>query len=113
MTKDEYIAMCKRQVDKKNMKELDKLEAWLKQNGIKYERIDEEEWWGRHQICVPCVDTEKREWDAICQHGSYGVEKGLLEIYGSIVRKDAGDSVEGWLTAKEVIQRIIEHEEEQ
>ena len=38
-------------------------------------------------------------------NGSYGYEKGLLEIYGSIVWP-CGDSVEGYLTAADVIERI-------
>jgi len=100
------------------MSELDKLEEFLKSNNIKYERIDvhhENEVlhscgimliMDRHQICVP--DQEHAEWDAVCQHGSYGFEEGLLEIYGNIVRADADDTVEGWLTADDVIDRIKE-----
>lgn len=88
------------------MSELDKLENFLKENGIEYERIDEEGTWGRHQIVVFGKDGQKG-WDAICQRGSYGFEEGLLEIYGIIVdRKKDGDSVVGWLTAEEVINRI-------
>lgn len=43
--------------------------------------------------------------DAICHSGSYGHEKGLLEIMG-LTRN--GDSVEGWLTSEEVFDRISE-----
>lgn len=88
------------------MKEMDKLENFLKENEIKYNRIDEEGTWGRHQIVVFTKDGEM-DWDAICQRGSYGYEEGLLEIYGNIVdtEKD-GDSVVGFLTAEEVIKRI-------
>lgn len=88
------------------MSELDKLEEYLRQNGIGYIRIEEEGRYGRHQIVVYGKDGEMR-WDAICHRGSYGHEEGLLEIYGDIVdyEKD-GDSVVGWLTAEDVIKRI-------
>ena len=89
------------------MSELDKLEQYLKDNGIRYKRIDENaDTWGRHQINVFGSDSEIA-WDAICHRGSDGFEKGLLEIYGTLVdyEKD-GDSVVGWLTAEDVIKRI-------
>lgn len=97
------------------MTELDKLEAYLKKSGIVYRRIEDqhrafcEHYEGfvreRHQIIV--YDRRgRRQWDAICQWGSYGYEEGLLEIYGSIVdRKKDGDDVVGYLTAREVIAR--------
>ena len=100
---------------KRDMTHLNKLERYLKENGIRYERFDVEKLIDhdnlcfeleRHQICVPC--QEKAEWDAICHRGSYGAEEGLLEIYGSIVRPDAGNSVEGYLAAEDVIERIEE-----
>ena len=89
------------------MSELDKLEQYLKDNGIGYKRIDENaDTWGRHQINVFCSDSEIA-WDAICQRGSYGFERGLLEIYGTLVYEGKdGDSVVGWLTAEDVIKRI-------
>ena len=100
---------------KRDLTQLDKLERYLKENGIRYERFDKEELIDqdnlryeleRHQIYVPC--SEEAEWGVICQRGSYGAEEGLLEIYGSIVRSDAGDSVEGYLSAENVIERIEE-----
>jgi len=87
------------------MSELDKLEKHLKDNGYGYSRIDEDGIWGRHQIIVRGQDGEV-SWDAICHRGSYGFEQGLLEIYGSIVTEEDGDSVVGWLTAEDVIKRI-------
>lgn len=92
------------------MSELDKLEAYLKEHGYKYERIDEENEHfptiSRHQIIVYDED-ENRVFDAICNPGSYGFEEGLLEVMGSrVVRSD--DSVEGWLTADEIIKRLEE-----
>ena len=89
------------------MTELDKLEKYLKEKEIDYERkksiigIHEGE-----QIIVYNKDGD-REWDAICNWASYGHEKGLLEIMGSIV-KPGGDSVEGWLTAEDIIKRLEE-----
>ena len=108
------------------MSELDKLEQYLKVNGFVYEREDrpadkklvefyksqpsgyhgEGEF---HQIRV--YDKEENRgydfiWDAICHYGSYGFEHGLLEVMGTIVRDDAGDSVEGWLTAQDIIDRL-------
>lgn len=99
----------------RNLAEMDKLEAFLKEAAIPYERIDQEDvpleghpytlvQFERHQICVPSAKDAK--WDAICHYGSYGAEEGLLEIYGSIVSPTAGDSVEGWLTAEDVIKRV-------
>lgn len=45
------------------------------------------------------------EWDAVCHSYSYGHEEGLLEIMGSIVSVD-DDTVEGWLTAKDILARL-------
>lgn len=87
--------------------ELDKLEQYLKDHGIPYERIDKytipQDW---HQIIVP--NAMHRKWDAVCHKWSYGYEDGLLEIMGSISRSE---DVEGWLTAEDVIERIEEVEE--
>ncbi len=96
------------------MSELDKLEEYLKARGCKYDRYDSDTKRDdaglfisleRHQIVV--YHNGDRSWDAICHEGSYGYEKGLLEIYGDIVWDDIdGDSVRGWLTAQDVINRI-------
>lgn len=98
----------------RDLTELNKLEAYLKEHGIRYEREDREarrlpdgtfydgDW---HRIVVHSRDDYL--WDAICHRGSYGVERGLLEIMGDIVNEEAvGDRVEGWLTAADVIERI-------
>lgn len=45
------------------------------------------------------------EWDAVCHSYSYGHEKGLLEIMGSIVTVD-DDAVEGRLTADDILARL-------
>lgn len=89
------------------MTELDKLEEYLKKNNIPYTRVDEG-WLMRHQIMVPEA-YPNAEWDAICHLGSYGYEEGLLEIKGDLVDEEKdGDTVVGYLTAEDVIQRIEE-----
>jgi hypothetical protein len=59
----------------------------------------------RNQIIV-YDEKNNRLWDAICHHGSYGYEKGLLEIYGCIC-----DDVVGYLTADDVIGYLKNMEE--
>lgn len=94
------------------MSEMDKLEKYLILNRYKYRRIEETNISeimgmdiGRKQIIV--YKNGERSWDAICHYGSYGYEKGLLEIMGSIVDEEKdGDSVVGWLTAQDVIERL-------
>ena len=96
------------------MTELDKLAKYLKDNHIPFERYDCDKQFDdddftikldRHQICVPKWG-ENCKWDAICQEGSYGYERGLLEIYGELVPDEEEDSVIGFLTAEQVIERI-------
>ena len=101
----------------RDLTELDKLEKYLKEHGYKYGRIDDdgdlEGIADRHGL-MRCIDQHqivvykdgKRDWDAICQFGSYGVEMGLLEIMGERVVRKGRDSVEGYLTADEIIERL-------
>lgn len=88
------------------MKELAKLEEYLRDHGYTYRRIDDESspFLNRHQIIVN--EGTPEQWDAICQRGSYGYVEGLLEIYGSIVTCDDLDSVVGFLTAEDIIKRL-------
>lgn len=51
-------------------------------------------------------DSGNYLWDAICGYGSYGFDRGLIEIMGCIVPEDVCDSVEGYLTADDAIERI-------
>lgn len=99
------------------MSELDKLEQYLKEHDYPYERIDEEgrkipgieiPICSRHQLIVyGDKEKSKRLWDAICHYGSYGFEQGLIEVMGKpVVRSE--DSVEGYLTAEEIIKRLEE-----
>ncbi len=94
------------------MSEMDKLYSYLVENGYHVRRIEKDpEGIERNQIVV--VDSAGEYlWDAICHYGSYGYEKGLLEIMGEIVDPSCEDSVEGWLTADDVIARVKERYEE-
>lgn len=89
------------------MSELDKLEKYLKEHNIPYERIDDFKMGliDRHQILVKDKDGDV-VWDAICHFGSYGYKQGLLEIMGTLVGPEDRDSVVGWLTAADIIRRI-------
>ncbi len=104
----------------KNMDELNKLEQYLKEKKIPYNR----------EKMFPELSAEygerinvynkkgKRLWDAVCGLGTYGGEEGLLEAAGQIVTGKivTGNKyyheVEGSLTAEEIIRRIEEGKEE-
>lgn len=98
------------------MEELLKLETWLNENGYVFTRTDETNIAGTereaHQIIVyrMIYGTRLRIWDAIYSTGSYGYEKGLLEICGDIVDPDVSDTVEGFLTANDIIKRLEQNE---
>ena len=91
-----------------DLTELDKLERMLKDAGVKYERIDEEDGtpvftWEFHQLRHPEPFGEKWLWDVVCNSASYGHEKGLLEIWGRNISEP-----EGWLGAEECFEKIKE-----
>lgn len=65
--------------------------------------------WDGWQLCYPCADSNIRVSDAVCHSGSYGHEKGLLEIMGLVNEEEDGVSVEGWLTAEQVFERWQKH----
>ena len=78
-----------------DLREMDKLAKGLDERNIPY-------------IRRTCFDGEQivcDSWDAICHRGSYGHEKGLLEIMGSIVQND-DDDVEGYLSAEDILLRL-------
>lgn len=81
--------------------EMARLELYLQETKIPY-RMD-------YVLGMPSVryygHGNKLICDAICHSGSYGHKDGLLEIMG-LTRN--GDSVEGWLTSREVFDRIRE-----
>ena len=58
-----------------------------------------------YQIVVNDPKTREYKWDAVCHSFSYGNDRGLLEIMGEIVENDY-DSVEGWLTAEDILKRL-------
>ena len=91
--------------EKLNLTELTNLYFWLNINNYNFTY---EPFFDGAQIIV--YSEGERLWDAVCHGGSYGHEDGLLEIMGAIVRDDAGDDVEGWLTADDVIERVLEWE---
>ena len=101
----------------RNLKEMDALEAYLKERGVNYERFDNgpEFAWKegnkltilneRHQICVP--SDKHREWDVVCHNYSYGAEDGLLELMcKKIPGRSAYDCVEGYLSAEDTIELL-------
>lgn len=75
--------------------EADKLAKGLIEKGIAFE----------YHKCCDGIQICCNGWDAICHSGSYGHERGLLEIMRTIVKVD-DDEVEGWLTAEEILQRL-------
>ena len=89
------------------MRELDKLETYLKEHGYEYTRedVDGKPYTDVHQIIV--YKNGERLWDAVCHSGSYGHSQGLLEVMGEIA-DIAGDpgAVLGWLTAQKVIDML-------
>ena len=58
-----------------------------------------------HHFYGIMVIVNNWEWDAVLFPGSYGYEKGLIEICGSIVQNE-DDDVEGYLTAEEILSRV-------
>ena len=97
------------------MNEIEKLHNMLNEAGIVHEfgpRLD------GHYIRVydPNKPFESGGYDyivdAIYFRGSYGYEEGLIEIAGYIKSDDVPDTVEGWLTAEEIFNRIMTYKEE-
>ena len=89
------------------MTQMEKLENMLNLSNIPFEIT--EHWSNTKQIWYP--SRENPICDVICfgeasLGGSYGHEEGLLEIMGLVDEEKTGDSVEGWLTAEEVFDRI-------
>ena len=81
------------------MSEMEKLQKWLDENHIKYERYIETGWVNRNQILIK---TEEMELSFICHRGSYGYEQGLIEMYDFVNEPD------GYLTAKQCISKLKE-----
>jgi len=95
--------MCNKPID---LTEFNRLEQMLKDDGITYEREDSESstmdyTWEFHQLRCPLEIGEKWVWDVVCSTGTYGYEKGLLEIWGKDLQEP-----EGWLRADECFEKI-------
>lgn len=87
-----------------DLTELNKLEQYLIDNDIYYRREDYEGNADWHQIIV-YDKNNKQVWDAVCHHGSYGYNRGLIEVSGNIVNTRR-DGIAGFLTAEQVIKMI-------
>lgn len=86
------------------MTEMQKLIKLLDSESIPYDLVDDVMGNANNQVFYPCM--EKAICDVICHHYSYGGRDGLLEIMGLVDEEKIGDTVEGWLTAKEIFSRI-------
>lgn len=77
-----------------HISEIAKLARGLKARGIEYSmrtRVD------GFQIVAD-------GWDVVCFTGSYGAQRGLLEVRGRVIT--GHDDVEGYLTADEILNRL-------
>ena len=88
-----------------NLNELNKLEQYLKDNDYSYRREDYEGVSDWHQIIVYDRFTNRPVWDAICHRGSYGYNRGLIEVSGNIAAGNP-NSIAGFLTADDVVAMI-------
>lgn len=86
------------------MTEMTKLIKLLNSESIPYDLVDDVMGNEDNQIFYPC--REESICDVICHQYSYGGPEGLLEIMGLVDEEEIGDTVEGYLTAKEVFSRI-------
>jgi hypothetical protein len=85
-----------------DLTEFNKLKASLKRNEIPFEEFD---LMGGKQLAYP--NSKNIKCSVICHHGSYGHEKGLLEIMGLLTKEESQqDNVIGYLTADDVYYRI-------
>lgn len=84
------------------MNEMIKLIVLLESAHVPYET--REHWSGTIQVGYP--NFENTICDVVCFPGSYGYKQGLLEIMSLADEEEVGDTVEGYLTATEVFQRI-------
>lgn len=98
-----------------NVENLDKVQKYLDEHHVPYVRNDskydkDHSYRDRHQIQVfSDADQKYLIWDVICHPGSYGWERGELEVMGVIVPNrencdlDCDDHVKGYLSADDVI----------
>lgn len=96
-----------------SMAEFDKLQDYLLTHGYNVDIIHRRrQMLGRalvqsehHQLIVNDTKDGRRLWDAVISDYSYGHEDGLLEAMGTNLVEGPG-TVEGWLTADEIIRRL-------
>lgn len=96
--------------------EMNKLIRLLVLNGIPFEVLSfpafsaprEEDADFGLQIFSPSF--EKPMIDAVCHWGTYGYEKGLIEIQSALIQNpdEWEDGVRGWLTAEEALEYFKE-----
>ena len=82
-----------------DLREMNKLEAVLKQKGAFYKRIPLSEDGIKEQIVVYSPTDGRRIWDVVIGLGTYGSRAGLLEL----MWEDSGEVI-GPLTAEGVIR---------
>lgn len=70
------------------------------------------EYLGRPQIVFMDVETGERVCDAVCHWGSYGHERGLIEVMGYPLSLTGDDDVDGFLTANTVYARLMNADKE-
>ncbi len=87
------------------MREIDKLKKMLDDADIPYEYSHTI--LGHDHICYPEGLISYRRCSVIFGSGTYGYEKGLLEIMGLLTpEEEEMDSVVGYLSAENVFERI-------
>ena len=87
------------------MLEIEKLEIMLKVFNIPFEVTRHST--GTDQVWYP--NRKNKICDIICFPGSYGYEQGLLEIMGLNNKNEIDDSCEGYLTADQIFDRILDN----
>ena len=90
--------------------EMDKLIDWLKICQPTKYTYSVTECCGRPQVIFMDFQTGERVADCVCHGGSYGHERGLIEAMGAplVDEEKVWGSVEGWLTAVDILSRICE-----
>ena len=103
---DLYDAKTGKYITDQFYREILRLDRMLCNEGIPHVLQKHTDGW---QIIYP-KDGEERIMDAIENFGSYGSDKDLLEIMGLLTpEEEQHDRVVGYLTAKNVLERIKEH----
>lgn len=89
-----------------NLTEFNKLKQYLKDKDYNYNVVENysdkplNEW---HQIIVKGTKNNPL-WDVICHYGSYGYERGLLEVSGDIVEKPE----DGYCLTADAVIKLLE-----